>query len=116
MHNIYITTIYISFTEKRVFTPHQTNSERRTHDQTLEWANKIEEGEYTIKNGIYGKSPFFGVDGFDVVYDMLPEPMHLLDAGFMKNTMGRTFNSGTAPQCRPGYKRTNTKRLSKLIE
>ena len=65
--------------------------------------------------GITGKSVFFNVPEFDVITDILPEPMHLLDAGFMKNTCGRAFNSGSGPQTRPGYKRTNPSALNDYV-
>ena len=55
---------------------------------------------------------FFEAPGFDVVRDMVPEPMHLLDRGFMKNTCGRTFKCGTGHQTEPGYRRTPSGKLS----
>jgi len=65
---------------------------------------------------VTGKSIFFDVENFDVVKGILPEPMHLMDGGFMKNTAGRTFRSGTAQQTRAGYRRTSSATLSTLIE
>ena len=41
--------------------------------------------------------------------------MHLMDGGFMKNTMGRTFNCGTSHQTRVGYKRSSIAQLSELV-
>ena len=62
--------------------------------------------------GITGKSVFFEAEGFDVIKDMMPEPMHLIDARFLKNTCCRTFNAGTAHQTKRGYRRTPTAKLS----
>ena len=89
--------------------------ERRTHNQTLLWANEVVETGATEVMGITGKSVFFNVPDFDVVQQMLPEPMHLLDAGFMKNTCGRAFNSGCGPQTKPGYKRTSICTLNDYV-
>ena len=106
---------YVSPLAKRVFRPYMRFSEPRTHVQTLEWADEVEEGQYLDKYGITGKSIFFKLDGFDLIHDIPPEPMHLMDGGFMKNTMGRTFNSGTAHQTRVGYRRSSIAKLSQLI-
>ena len=90
-------------------------SDRRTHEQNLEWALSVEAGLATDAMGIVGRSVFFDASDFDTIYDMLPETMHLMDGGFMKNTCGRTFNSGAAHQTRDGYRRVNCSELSELI-
>ena len=90
-------------------------SERRTHERTLHWAERVAAGEWEDAYGIMGKSCFFNVPGFDVIQDILPETMHLMDGGFMKNTCGRTFHNGPGAQTRPGYRRTSIARLSELI-
>ena len=91
-------------------------SERRNHRQNLIWADQVEGGEFEDAYGIVGKSVFFKLPYFDIVWDILPESMHLLDGGFMKNTCGRTFMSGTSAQTRQGYRRTNVGVLSDLIK
>lgn len=90
-------------------------STRRNHLDTLEWAQEVENGSVAEKNGILGKSILFQVPGFDVIQDLLPEAMHLLDAGFMKNTCGRTFNQGKSPQTRSTYRRAPVEELSKRL-
>ena len=90
-------------------------SERRTHEKNLEWGLSVEAGEASEIMGITGRSVFHDAPNFDIVHDMLPETMHLMDGGFMKNTCGRTFNSGTGHQTRMGYKRLNPDELSNLI-
>ena len=90
-------------------------SDPRTHEQNLEWALSVENGETTEAMGMLGRSVFYDASGFDTVYDMLPETMHLMDGGFMKNTCGRTFNSGAPHQTGDGYRRVNCSELSELI-
>ena len=90
-------------------------SQRRSHDQTLEWAEKAEDENLDHYMGITGRSVFFDAENFDVVWDMMPEPMHLIDGGFVKNTLGRTFNSGASHQTRLGYRRSPSAHLSELI-
>ena len=84
----------ISISGKRVFHTCMRFSALRTHEETLQWANEAEENGLDHVNGIMGKSVFFEAPNFDVVQDMMPEPMHLLDCGFVKNTCMRTFNCG----------------------
>ena len=86
------------------------------HDETLIWAEQAEEENLEEVNGIFGKSVFFQVPGFDVVQGILPEAMHLLDGGFMKNTCGRTFNQGKSAQTKEGYRRAPTDELSKILK
>lgn len=90
-------------------------SERRNHEKTLEWAEEVEAGLVTEKNGIMGKSVLFQISEFDIVQDLLPEAMHLLDGGFMKNTCGRTFNQGKSPQTKAGYRRAPVTELSEIL-
>ena len=90
-------------------------AERRTHEQNLEWAMSVESGERTEFMGMTGKSVFFECTDFNTIQDMLPETMHLMDGGFMKNTCGRTFNSGSGHQTRQGYRRINSTALSDLL-
>ena len=85
---------------------------RRTHEETEEWADEVVSTGMDNMYGITGKSVFFQAEGFDVVKDILPESMHLLDSGFMKNTCVRTFNAGTSHQSRPGYRRSPVGTLS----
>ena len=80
------------------------HSDRRTHEQNLEWAVAVEAGECTELMGITGRSLFFEAPDFDTIHDMLPETMHLMDGGFMKNMCGRTFNSGAGHLTRLGYR------------
>ena len=75
-------------TGKRVFLPYMRFSERRTHEETRTWANEAMEAQLDHVMGITGLSVFFEAPNFDVVLDMMPEPMHMLDGGFMKNTCG----------------------------
>ena len=89
--------------------------ERRTHEQTLQWAEQVDRGEYLEVYGITGKSVFFDAPGLDIVRDIAPETMHLLDGGFMKNTMGRTFDCGSAHQTRVGYRRVPITKLNDII-
>lgn len=91
-------------------------SNRRTHDQTLAWGEMAQDEGLEEVNGIFGKSMFFEVPGFDVIQDILPEAMHLLDGGFMKNTCGRTFRNGSGPQAKKGYKRADPSKLSKILK
>ena len=105
----------LSLWGKRVFCPTMRFSQRRNHDQTLEWANLVEGGEYQELYGIIGKSVFFDVDGFDIIKDIPPDPMHFLDGGLIKNTCGRVFNSGSSHQTQPGYKRASITKLSDMI-
>ena len=100
---------------KRVFRPYMRFSEPRTHENTLTWADEVSGGQYLDKYGITGKSIFFKVPGLDIIHDIPPEPMHLMDGGFMKNTMGRTFNSGTSHQTRAGYRRSSIAKLSDIV-
>ena len=89
--------------------------EARTHEKNLEWAEEVSSGLYLDKFGITGKSIYFQVPGFDIVNDIPAEPMHLMDGGFMKNTMGRVFKSGTAHQTKEGYRRQSISRLTEMI-
>lgn len=65
--------------------------------------------------GITGKSVFFNAEGFDVVKDILPEPMHLLDGGVMKAFCARIFKTTGTNMRIPNYKKTSTVMLSNLI-
>ena len=87
-------------------------SRRRSHEETEGWAEEVVSQGLDHVFGITGRSVFFQAEGFDVVNDILPESMHLLDSGFMKNTCVRTFNAGTSPQTRPGYRRSPVGALS----
>ena len=91
-------------------------SPRRSHEETREWARQTVDSNLDNVMGITGESVFFEADGFDVVLDMLPEPMHLIDLGFMKNTCCRTFKSGTTPQTEFGYRRCDSSSLSAKIK
>jgi hypothetical protein len=88
--------------------------EERTHVNTLAWADHAERTGEPIY-GITGRSIFFNIENFDVVKDMPPEPMHLMDAGFMKNTCLKIFNAGNSPQCKQGYRRTSITRMSNIL-
>ena len=105
--------LYIS--AKRVFLGRHRFQPLRTHEETLEWANIVDAGEAREINGIVGKSLLFDVPNFDVVWNTLPEAMHLLDLGFVKGLSGRVFNSGTAAQTMLGYRRTSIAELSNLV-
>ena len=101
---------------KRVFLSRMRYCEERTHEQTLEAANQIVAGEYSELKGVIGKSPFFEARNFNVITDIIPEPMHLLDGGFAKALASRMFNSGSSQQSEPGYRRTSIAQLTKRIE
>lgn len=104
----------ITFSAKRVYRPIHSNEAIRTHEDTIRWAEEAETtGDHS--HGIIGQSVLMDFPRFDVVKDLVPEPMHLLDMGFMKNICGRIFNSGTAPQTKRGYKRSPTGKLSQLL-
>ena len=91
--------------------------DRRTHDDTSRWAAEALESEVDHVMGIMGESVFFEAESFDVVHDMQPDPMHLLDLGFMKNTCGRTFHCGGAnPQTLAGYRRSPVGKLNDLVK
>ena len=90
--------------------------ERRTHDETRNWGTEAVESQVDHVMGITGESVFFEAPNFDVIHDMMPDPMHLLDMGFMKNTCGRTFNSGVQHQKEPGYRRTSVAKLIDLVK
>jgi hypothetical protein len=108
--------LFLHFIGKRVFLNHHRYFPIRTHDQTLAWAETVEEGTFASMMGITGKSVFFGASGFDIVRDILPEPMHLLDGGMMKALCSRIFKSNAGTNMRiPNYKKTSTKLLSNLI-
>ena len=94
------------FADKRVFRKHLRYIKERTHEETLDLAESVASGEYTEMKGIMGKSPFFNAHDFNIIDQIIPEPMHLLDGGFTKNIAGRTFNSGTSQQSEPGYRRS----------
>ena len=99
---------------KRVFRPHHFQMDERTHDNTMIWAEQaVQQGSHV--NGIIAKSIFATIPNFDVIRDMPPEPMHLLDTGFMKNTCLKIFNAGTSPQTKPGYRRSPIGQLSELL-
>jgi hypothetical protein len=107
-------TIQTGTRSKRVFRPHHAQMEERTHENTMLWAEQaVQQGGHV--NGIVAKSIFATIPNFDVIKDMPPEPMHLLDTGFMKNTCLKMFNAGTSPQCKPGYRRTPIMKLSELL-
>ena len=91
------------------------DAERRIHEQTEQWVNQVEDGEALDAFGITRKSVFFRAPGFDVIQDLMPERMYLLDAGLWKNTMSRIFQSGASQQTRPGYWRQNIGQLTSLI-
>ena len=101
---------------KRIFLGYMRFSPRRTHAQTLTWAREAVNEQLDNVMGITGESVFFEAQDFDVVQDMLPEPMHLIDCGFMKNTCGRTFNSGATHQTDAGYRRCPTGELSDKVK
>lgn len=88
----------------------------RTHEETLEMAEKVEEEGLAEFSGVLGKSLLFDVPDFDIIKDVLPESMHLLDSGFVKNTCGRTLNNGTSAQTRSGYQRALWKNFSTLLK
>ena len=88
---------------------------RRTHEQTVEWGTQAQAEAKEEVQGITGKSIFMEVEGFDLVKDILPEAMHLIDGGFMKNTCGRTFQNGQAPQTRKRYVRASTEVLTSIL-
>jgi hypothetical protein len=99
---------------KRVFRPHHANAEQRTHANTIIWAQQsLEEGRHVF--GITGQSVFSIIPDFDLIKDIPPEPMHLMDTGFMKNTCLKIFNAGSSPQCKDGYRRTPIGKLSDII-
>ena len=100
---------------KRVFLPFMRFCPKRTHEETCVWARQAEEQQLDHVMGITGESVFFQVPGFDVVKDILPEALHMLDGGFMKNTCGRTFSGGSSHQTTPGYKRTSIDKLTNDI-
>ena len=47
----------------------------RTHEDTLRWAESVEEGLFTSVMDITGKSVFTTAHGFNLVHDILPEPI-----------------------------------------
>ena len=102
--------------DKRVFLSHMRFATQRTHEETLIAADQVSSGEYQDINGVIGKSAFFAAKDFDVIDDIPPEPMHLLDGGFGKAILSRTFNSGTSQQSEPGYRRTSIAELTSKIE
>ena len=106
--------IYISV--KHVFPSHCRFVPLRTHDETLQAANQVEDGECSEVRGIIGKSPFFEAENFIVVEDIISEPMHLLDGGFTKNIAGRAFNCGVSKQSEAGYRRTSIAVLTTKVE
>lgn len=110
--------VMISFisTDKRVFRPFMRFAKPRTHQETLQWAELVEEEGLAEYNGILGKSLLFQIPDFDIINDVLPEAMHLLDGGFTKNTCGRTFNNGTSAQTKPGYKRSPVAPFSTIMK
>jgi hypothetical protein len=88
----------------------------RTHEDTLRWAESVEEGLFTSLMGITGKSVFTTAHGFMLVHDILPEPMHLLDGGFMKSMCAKIFKATTNTNIRiTNYRKTSTVLLSSLI-
>ena len=108
--------IYSILADKRVFLSHQRFAKERTHEETLIAANQIMSGECQEVKGVLGRSPFFDAKDFDVITDIIPEPMHLLDGGFAKAIASRVFNSGTSQQSEPGYRRTSIAELTVKIE
>ena len=106
----------IIFTVKRVFLARMRFCPERTHDETLLAADQIVAGEFSEIKGVIGKSPFFEARNFNVITDIIPEPMHLLDGGFAKALASRMFNSGSSQQSEPGYRRTSIAELTKKIE
>ena len=91
-------------------------SPERTHIETLIAANQVVAGEFQEVKGVIGKSAFFEAKDFDVINDIIPEPMHLMDGGFSKAIAGRVFNSGVSQQSEPGYRRTSVAELTRKIE
>ena len=91
-------------------------SQERTHEETLIAANQVISGEFQEVKGVIGKSAFFEAKDFNVITDIIPESMHLMDGGFAKAILGRTFNSGTSQQSEPGYRRTSIVELTRKIE
>lgn len=91
-------------------------AKRRTHEDTLAWGEKAQAEAKEEVNGIFGKSIMFDVHGFNVIKDMFPEPMHLLDGGFMKNTCGRTFRQGKSAQTKDDYRRAPIDELNRLLK
>ena len=98
--------LWYTLPAKRFYPSFMRFSPRRTHEETVQWAEQAHSQGLDNVYGITGKSVFFGAEGFDVVNDILPEAMHLLDSGFMKNTCVRTFNAGTSHQTKAGYRRS----------
>lgn len=90
-------------------------SPSRSHEDTLQWANEIENGLAEEINGIKGRSVLFDIPEFDIIHDVPPEPMHLIDGGFTKGLMARMFNVGTSNLHHPGYRRDNTVKLSEFL-
>ena len=87
------------------------NMKLRTHEDTVKWAEKGTKEKDVY--GIMGKSVFMEVvPNFDVVKDMLPEPMHLLDGGFFKNIMGKLYNVTAAKSHNVMYRRSKTDGLN----
>ena len=69
-------------------------------------------GPYVEYNGIVGRSVFFDALGFDVIRDMYPEPMHLMDGGFFKALMAKMFRVSNVQPHKAGYKRTSIVELA----
>ena len=90
--------------------------EERTHEETLIAANQVQDGEFQEVKGVIGKSAFFEANDFNVITDIIPESMHLLDGGFAKAITGRVFNSGVSQQSEQGYRRSSIAELTKKIE
>jgi hypothetical protein len=87
----------------------------RTHDETLEIANRLEELDQNDRKGVTGKSVLFDIQGFDVIKSMMPEYMHWACIGVVEKLVRLTFQLGEKPKTHRDYQRTSAERLNGLL-
>ena len=66
---------------KRIWPFQNDYAVKRTHQDTLQIASNLENLSYDDRKGVLGKSELFRLHGFNVIDQMLPEPMHLMCEG-----------------------------------
>lgn len=69
---------------KRVWPSSVLPARQRTHDDMLRRANESSRRQPGANAGVTGRSALFDLDNFDVVKDIIVDPMHHLHEGLVK--------------------------------
>ncbi len=73
---------------KRIWPYFKNTAAPRTHEGTLQVALCVDTLSYDDRKGVLGKSELFRLSEFNVINQMLPEPMHLMCEGMAGQLLG----------------------------